>query len=162
MIYKGLILVSILFLTACSSTPPAAYNSRTSSSEPVIQIFYANYDYTWQTTLQEMQRFNLKTANKDSGAIITEDMAGYSSGFVRSQYRFYFDVRLDTLPIENGLPQTQVSITKFLYKEGGLSPEKPVKSNYIDEKVILYRIRRLLEIERKKLERTGNQSTTVR
>jgi hypothetical protein len=161
MIYKGLILVSMLFLMACSSTPPVAYNNNASSSEPVVRVFYANYEYTWETALKEMQRFNLKIVNKDSGTILTDDLTGYSSGFVRSQFRYSFDVRIEALPPDKGLPQTQVSITKFVYKEGGLFPEKSVRSNFIDEKVILYRIKRLLEIERKKLERTGNQSTTV-
>lgn len=161
MIYKGLIAVSMLFLTACSSSPPVAYDNNSSSSEPADRVFYANYDYTWQTALQEMQRFNLKVVNKDSGIILTENLIGYSSGFVRSQFRYFFDVRIVSLPPDKGLPQTKVSITKFIYKEGGLYPEKSVKSNLIDERVILYRIKRLLEIERKKLERTGNQSTTV-
>ncbi len=162
MIYKGLITVSILFLTACSSTPPVTYSSTSAGPEPVTRIYYANYDYTWQTALKELQRFNLKIINKDSGIIVTEDMTGYSSGFVRSQFRFYFDIKIDALPPENGLPQTKISITKFIYKLGGMAQEKSVKSNFIDEKVILYRVKRLLEIERKKLERAGNQSTTVR
>jgi len=162
MVYKGLILVSILFLTACSSTPPVPYSSTSSGSEPVTRIYFANYDYTWKAALKELQRFNLKLVNQDSGIIVTEDMTGYSTGFVRSQFRFYFDVRIDALPPENGLPQTKISITKFIYKMGGLSQEKSVKSNFIDEKVILYRVKRLLEIERKKLERAGNQSTKVR
>jgi len=161
MVYKGLIIVSILFLTACSSTPPAPYSTTSSASEPVTRVYYANYDYTWNAALKELQRFNLKLVNKDSGVIVTEEMTGYSNGFVRSQFRFYFDVRIDALPPENSLPQTRISITKFIYKIGGLSEEKPVESNFIDEKVILYRVKRLLEIERKKIERTGNQSTTV-
>ena len=162
MIYKGLILVSILFLTACSSAPPVAYSSTSSASEPVVRVYYANYDYTWQTALKELQRFNLKLVNKDSGIIVTEDMTGYSTGFVRSQFRFYFDVRIEALPLEQGIPQTKISIAKFIYKIGGLSQEKSVKSNLIDEQVILYRVKRLLEIERKKLERIGNQSPKVR
>jgi len=161
MVYKGLILVSILFLTACSSAPPAPYSTVSAASEPVIRIYFANYDYTWGAALKELQRFNLKISNKDSGVIVTEDMTGYSSGFVRSQFRFYFDVKLEALPPENGLPQTQVSITKFIYKMGGISPDRSVQSNFLDEKVIHYRVKRLLEIERKKLERTGNQSTKV-
>ena len=161
MIYKGLIAVSMLFLIACSSSPPVAYNNNAASSEPVVRIYYANYEYTWASALKEMQRFSLKVVNKDSGIILTDDLVGYSSGFVRSQFRYSFDVRIVPLPPEKGLPQTQISITKFIYKEGGLSPEKSVKSNLIDEKVILYRIKRLLEIERKKLERTGNQNTKV-
>lgn len=161
MIYKGLILVSILFLTACSSTPPVSYSSTSSGSEPISRVYFANYDYTWQMALKELQRFDLKLVNKDSGIIVTEDMTGYSSGFVRSQFRFYFDVKIEALPPQNNLPQTRISITKFIYKVGGLSQDKPVKSNLIDEKVILYRVKTLLEIERKKLERIGNQSPKV-
>ena len=161
MIYKGLITVSMLFLAACSSSPPVAFNNNASSSEPVVRVYYANYEYTWKCALKEMQRFSLKTVNKDSGIMLTDDMVGYSSGFVRSQFRYSFDVSIVSLPPEKGLPQTQISITKFIYKEGGMFPEKSVRSNFIDEKVILYRIKRLLEIERKKLERTGDQSTKV-
>ena len=124
MIYKGLIAVSMLFLAACSSSPPVAYDNDSASSEPAVRIFYATYDYTWKTALQEMQRFNLKVVNKDSGIIVTEDLTGYSNGFVRSQFRYSFDVRLVSLPPFNGLPQTQVSITKFIYKEGGFVPGK--------------------------------------
>ncbi len=161
MIYKGLIAVSMLFLAACSSSPPVAYNSSSASSDPVVRVYYANYDYVWKCALKEMERFSLKIANKDSGIIVTDDLTGYSSGFVRSQFRYSFDVKIVALAPDKGLPQTQISITKFIYKEGGMFPEKAIRSNFVDEKVILYRIKRLLEIERKKLERTGNQSTAL-
>ena len=162
MIYKVLTIISVLFLTACSSTPPAIYNTKSSSSEPISRIYYANYDYTWMMALKELQRFNLKITNKASGTIVTDDMNGFSSGYVRSQFRYYFDVKVTALAPEKGIPQTQVSITKFIYKDRGMFPEKPIKSNAVDETVILYRIKRLLEIERIKLERTRDQSTTVR
>ena len=96
MVYKGLILVSILFLTACSTTPPMSYSNTSSASEPINRVYFANYDYTWNAALKELQRFSLKLANKDSGIIITEDMTGYSTGVIRSQFRFYFDARVET------------------------------------------------------------------
>jgi len=149
----------MLFLASCNTAPPVTYSATSTGAEPMVKVYYATYDYTWQTTLKEMQRFNLKVVNKDSGVIITDDTVGYSGDLIRSQFRYYFEIQLIALPMSNGVPQTQISVTKFIYKTGGLFPERPVKSDLIDERVILYRVKRLLEIERAKLERAGNKSS---
>lgn len=161
MIRNCIIVGSVILFSACSSMPPT--ESRTGvSTVPITNTFMANYDYTWDAALNEMGHYDLKIVNKDAGSIVTNNMSTFEGRQERNEFRQHIDVKVTALgPDENNLPQTQVTVTKYILKLRGLERDKPVMSDTVEEKVILYRIKRLLEIERLKLERTGNKNTKV-
>ena len=162
---KYLATLSIMLLWACSTTPPEFTHSVNFVPSPRIKIYQANYEYTWKVALAEMQRYPLSIINKEAGTITTDRIQAISDRYetqsvienmeTRSEVKFYLDVRIRELPPENGIPQTEVSVTKYITQFTQLGSPKPLRSDYLDEKVILHRIKRLLEIERLKLE--GNR-----
>lgn len=110
-----------------------------------------------------MQRYPLLIANKDAGTITTQQIVSISDRYEepnvinnlepRGETKYYIDLRIRELAPLNNIPQTEVTIIKYLSKLTQMGAAKPIESDYLDEKVILHRIKRLLELERLKLER---------
>jgi hypothetical protein len=158
-----LITLVALALGACSSGPPLSKSGVNFVPTPLVTIYQASYDYTWKAALQEMQRFPLNIVNKDAGTIQTETITiisdRYESADIiknldpRSPTKYHLEVMVRELPAVGSIPQTEVSIIKYVVKVTQYGSLKPIKSDHIDERVIRHRIKRLLEIERTKIER---------
>ena len=122
-------------------------------SKPIKVIYRASYDYTWKVTAAEMQHFPIRVINKKAGAIATLPQTSISDKY-EQRLSYYIDIKLRKLePTLDQIPQTEVEITKFVKTDPAIGLPKPLPSDLIEEKVIHHRIKRLLEIERKKLER---------
>ena len=151
-----LFLFLLSLLTSCSSKAPIMHGGVIEAPKTMEQVYYANYQYTWNATLNELQRFGINLANQNSGQIVTEENIYYSNkGAIRARYKYYYKVQVTELPMSAESYKTSVSVTKFTYKDGGVERDSSVKSDTVEEQVILHRIKTLLEIERKKLERAG-------
>jgi len=160
---KYILTLCTVLLWGCSTTPPELSRGVNFVPSARIRIYQANYEYTWKVALAEMQRYQLSIVNKAAGTITTDQILAISDRYEaqsvidnlepRSDVRYYIDLRIRELPPENGIPQTEVSATKYITQLSQLGSPKPIQSDYMDEKVILHRIKRLLEIERMKLER---------
>ncbi|MCX6112670.1 MAG: hypothetical protein NTY22_05225 [Proteobacteria bacterium] len=160
---KHVFALSALLLWACNTTPPEFTPSVNFVPAPRITIYQANYEYTWKAAMAEMQRYPLSIVNREAGTITTDNIIAISDRYEtpnvisnlepRSEVKFYIDVRIRELPPVNNIPQTEVSVIKYITQLTQLGGPRPLKSDYLDEKVILYRIKRLLELERLKLER---------
>jgi hypothetical protein len=146
--------LSLLFIVfiSCSSMPPVNQVSTGFVPKPIKVTYLASYDYTWQVTKAEMQRYPLKLVNKEAGSIETLPQVNISDKY-QDRLKYYIDIKIKKLPDLNQIPQTEVEITKFVLTDPAIGMPKPVPSDLIEEKVIHHRIKRLLEIERKKLER---------
>ena len=160
---KYILTLSTILLWGCSTTPPEISHGVNFVPSARIRIYQANYEYTWKVALAEMQRYPLSIINKEAGTITTEQIPAISDRYEsqsvidnlepRSNVRYYIDIRIRELPPENGVPQSEVSATKYVVQLSQFGAPKPLQSDYMDEKVILHRIKRLLELERLKLER---------
>jgi hypothetical protein len=162
---KYILITGFIFLAACSSQPPTMSSDRVGFVPKTLTVIYlASYDYTWNAALKEMQRYQLSIVNKEAGTIITDETTAYSDRYEttasinnldpRGKVKYNFDVRVKELaPTPDSIPQTEISILKSLVRTNEFGVKKPIPSDLIDEKVILHRIKRLLEIERLKLER---------
>lgn len=163
MVKKFFPILTILLLCGCSSTPPEFSRTVNFVPSPRTRIYQANYDYTWKAALEEMQRYPLLIANKDAGTITTQQIVSISDRYEepnvinnlepRGETKYYIDLRIRELAPLNNIPQTEVTIIKYLSKLTQMGAPRPIESDYLDEKVILHRIKRLLELERLKLER---------
>ncbi|MFH1223370.1 MAG: hypothetical protein V1647_03395 [Pseudomonadota bacterium] len=151
----------VLFLAACSSAPPVDTTKTTANIKPLTTTFQAEYDYTWNAALKEMQRYDLKIINKDAGSIMTNYLSAYEGRQERNEFRYYIELKITSLPALNSIPQTQVVVTKYIHEARGIEGNRPSVSDGVDEQVITHRIKRLLEIERAKLERARNKNTAV-
>ena len=157
-----LALPTLLFL-ACSSTPPEFSKGTDFVPTPVTKIYQADYEYAWKAALAEMNRFPLKVVNKDAGTITTDRIFVISDRYEsqdsikelepRGEIKYYIDVNIRALSPVNSIPQTEVSVIKYISRLSQLGTSRPLKSDYLDEKVIMHRIKRLLELERLKIER---------
>ncbi|MBN1115296.1 MAG: hypothetical protein JXA66_08140 [Oligoflexia bacterium] len=154
-----------LGLVSCSSTPP---HIKPGNIVPVTlsRVFLASYEYTWAAALKECGRFSLKITNKDAGIIQTEDIVTFDDNYEtaaarlnadpRTEIKYSIEIKITPLEQSDKYPRTGVSVTKYVAKLNEFGQERPVNSNMTDENTILYRIKRLLELERLKIERNRN------
>jgi len=147
-------LLASILLSSCASSPPMKKTGYGLVPKPVKTIYQATYDYTWKVTFAEMQRYQLEIINKKAGNIQTSVQKNVDPDYPE-RLSHYIDIKLRSLPPVDKIPQTEVEITKFISTDPAIGMPKPIASDLIDEKVIHHRIKRLLEIERKKLE--GNR-----
>lgn len=158
----------LVTLGACVSDPPnmTALTRSPIRQESVTVVFRAGYDITWQSTLKAVDQYNLKISNKDAGTIVTETVTKYDDSYetatairtksLRSPIHMYLEIKVTPIgKAEDGFSRTEVSIIKYVQK-GDEFEMKPVPSNRIEEQVVLYRIKRILELERMKFERSRN------
>jgi hypothetical protein len=160
---RYLVALVVLTIGACSSGPPLNNRSVNFVPAPLVVTYQASYDYTWMVTLAEMQKFPLSIVNKDAGTIKTDVISVISDRYEtpdiirnldpRSPTKYHLEVTIRELPAAGSIPQTEVSVIKYVAKVTQYGSQQPIKSDYIDEKVIIHRIKRLLEIERLKIER---------
>jgi hypothetical protein len=135
----------ILFNISCSSTQ----NKRNISKE-LSKTINASYIKVWQASLKELSRFKLKKVDFDNGIIITEDIETYeflNNKNIKSTIKSYFYLSINEL---SKYPyKTKISVSKFSKLNNS---NRIIGTDYIDEQIILYRVKRNLELERKKLE----------
>lgn len=143
--FKQLILLLILF--SCSSAEKSRY-----SSKAISKTFLATYNATWEAVLDEVSKFSLQKADKISGVIITDTISSYiklnSFDYNNTKIEYYFYINVDS-PSKNDL-NTTLSVNKFSILSGS---KKVIGTDYTDENLILYRVKRNLILKRKKFER---------
>jgi len=154
---KLFLLLSVLY-SACSLP-----RHTVRPTEDVQKTFQGSYDEVWSATLKTLDSFQYKypTANKDSGFIETDFSKGYSkreflfSGGEKfpKEIKWKLTLRLLSSKSSEGRFQIRVRIKKEEYvNQGFLEGWKKVESDGLVEKVILYRIERILYLN-KKIER---------
>lgn len=132
-------------------------------TEDVQKTFQGSYDEVWSAILKTLDSFQYKypSANKDAGFIETDFSKGYSGReFIFSggekfpkEIKWKLTLRLLSSTSEEGKPQIRVRIKKEEYvNQGFLEGWKRVESDGVIEKVLLYRIERVIHLN-KKIER---------
>jgi len=147
-----------LIIAGCSSSSQYKTTELFGQSlTPATQQYtiYAGYDEVWAACQKEMSRFPLEISNKASGVIITKNMKEFysellsSSLDIKKQSISKYDLKVT--PLEFGAnPKTKVEVTRFINKVGDFGEVLgPMMSSGVQEKVILYRVKRLIDLERK-------------
>lgn len=137
-------------MQACASTPV---------SEPYYnRLYVGTYDDVWLATLKAMTDYPLKLSNKDSGKIQSEVVNGPYNDLVFAypdqlelpeRYRYSLRLNFAKLVSEDNRAIVRVRIIKELerfhdFYTGWLS----YPSDGLEERVILYRIEHLLQMEK--------------
>jgi len=138
-------LVLIFLFSKCSSTSINKFTSK-----EISKTLNASYDKVWTATINELYNFTLKSSNYDTGTIITETIMSNEklNSFNNSIYvlESYFYINISS--ISTNPYKTKVGVTKYSKL---LNTNKVIGTDYIDEEILLYRIKRNLELQRKNL-----------
>jgi hypothetical protein len=163
---KHLFYFFLPIVLSCSSTSQSLSLSKGAIPKELSKVFLASYKYTWKAALKETERFPLKISNQNAGVIVTEDITTFDDAYetfadrqsqdVRKELTYRIEIRLKPLPKTGKYPRTEVRVTKFIKRHDDFGKSTDLKSNMYDERVILYRIKRLLRIERLKIEKNRN------
>jgi hypothetical protein len=123
---------------------------------PREQVYYANYEEVWRAVNFVLQPYPLRISNMDQGTLETDMIRGYrvwappyksESSSSAETYRLTIRV-IKGAPLQ-GKPATKVTIVKEMQiQQDFFSDPRSIPSDGLEEKAILYRISREIQIER--------------
>jgi hypothetical protein len=141
----------VVLMVGCSTTQP-------SSDAYTTRLYMGTYDDVWLSALKSLSDYPLKLSNKDTGRIVTEVVNGPYNELVFSypeplelpeKYRYSVELNFAKIEGKKGQSSVRIRAKKNLEKfhdfyTGWLA----YPSDGIEEKVLLYRIEHLLNIEK--------------
>lgn len=148
--------ISVVF---CLTTSACALFEERAGPElmfgPREQVFYATYEETWRAANFVLQPYPMRTSLMDQGTIETDSIRGhriwwpvYKSEHSPSGETYRLLVRVVRGGLD-GKPATKVTIVKEAYLQVDFfSTPKSIPSDGFEEKSILYRIGREIQIDR--------------
>lgn len=151
---QGLFASLLLFVAGCSSYEN--FKAITQDLEIPAQTFGADYNQTWQAILQVMRKYELEKQNQEAGVIKTRwidntrelnfaDSFGADDSIKAAKFRLTLNLVRTT---RYGREVTKVSIYKRqLVEQDFLQGWKEVRTDGIQEKVLLYRIERSISLD---------------
>lgn len=173
MLKKGLFLI----LAACSCLALAtgmggcmsAYKKSVGGDTARVfnRIYLTEYNTAWQAVLDSIKSLRLDVSNREGGFVQTRwqdntteknfiDSFGTADAFLKAQYRLRLTVAKGFF---NGKPSVKVTVQKEqLVQRDVLEGWRPVESDEVDERTLLYRIGRLISI-RTRLARMEEERT---
>jgi len=140
-------------LTACAlfaeRPGPATYTG------PREQVYYATYEEVWRATNLVLQPYPLRVSNMDQGILETDGIRGFrifTPVYKRESTSSAEQYKLVARVIKGSLERkaaTKVTLTKDVTLQSDFfSDPKFLPSDGLEEKTILYRIGREIQIER--------------
>lgn len=140
-------LVSSCSLFAEKGEPPATFGPRE-------QVFYSPFDDVWRATQISLSKYPIRVNNLDLGVLETDKIKGYKvwmpphKSMSSGGLSYSLNIRVVKGGVE-GLPAVRVTIMKDLELQRDFFSEvQKLPSDGLEEKSILYRIKRELQIDR--------------
>ncbi len=152
----SVIFLSILLLGSCASYEK--FKLITEELEIPSEIYVADYNQTWQAVIQVMKRYDISYQNQESGKIKTRwmdntlqvnftDSFGNSDAIKAAEFKLLVNVAEG---YSYGRKVTKVTVYKRQRIEHDfLQGWKEKQPDGIQEKTLLYRIGKLIEIDTK-------------
>lgn len=149
-------IILLLFVTGALSACALFQDQKGPESfiGPREEVLFAKYEEVWRATNIVLQEYPLRLSNMDDGIIETDDIKGYRS------WRAPFPTRKPsgmsyriTVRVVKGMSGTKPATKIIILKDAKIQRDffsnvKQVPSNGLEEKAILYRIKREVQIER--------------
>lgn len=122
------------------------------------RIYLTDFNTAWQSVLDSLKSSRLDVSNREAGFIQTKwtentaeknfvDSFGSQDSFLKAQYRMKVNVAKGFF---DGKPSVKVTILKEqLVQRDVLEGWRPVETDAVDERTLLYRIGRLIHIRMK-------------
>ncbi len=146
----------LIFINSCASYEK--FKAITEELEIPSKVYASDYNQTWQAVIQVMKRFDISYQNQESGKIKTRwmdntlqvnfsDAFGSGDAVKAAEFKLLINVAEG---YSYGRKVTKVTIFKRQRVENDfLQGWKEKISDVIQEKTLLYRISRLIEIDKK-------------
>lgn len=136
---------------ACASAYRASLGT---VPETYHRIYITDFNTAWQSSLDALKSIRLDLSNRESGFIQTrwtdntvEKSFSDRQAFMKSQYRLLINVAKS---FYNGRPSVKITLQKEqLIQRDVLEGWKPIETDSVEEKTLLYRIGRLIYIRTK-------------
>jgi hypothetical protein len=122
------------------------------------RTYFTNYSVAWDSVLDALKYSRLDVSNKESGFIQTKwtdntveknlaDSFGGTDAYLKAQYRFRISI---SKGFNKGTPTVKAEVQKEqVVQRDVLEGWRPVRTDSIDEKTLLYRIARVIFIKSK-------------
>ena len=146
---KVLLILLSLFTFACASNPQINEADRISNS----QVFKYSYDNVWRATQVALQAYPIKVNNSEKGIIHTEfipDGETWEHPTQRARSSIKYQLKIKAIKgVIRSKPAIKVAIDKItrMHKNFIEGSTEESNSDYLEESVILYRIKRELIID---------------
>lgn len=138
----------------------SAYNKMVSEGQDRIEtrIYTADYDLCWESVIDALKASPMEVVNRENGTVQTkwidntaERNAIESHGglipYVKAQYRFRVSLGKGFF---EGKPSVRVSVQKEQqYQRDVLEGWKPLETDSVQERALLYRIGKLIDFKSK-------------
>lgn len=153
---KLIMIVVLSIFSSCASYEK--FKSITEELEIPSEVFKADYNQTWQAVIQVMKRYDISYQNQESGKIKTRwmdntlqvnftDSFGSSDAIKAAEFKLLVNIAEG---YSYGKKVTKVTIFKRQRIENDfLQGWKEKPTDVIQEKTLLYRVSRLIEIDKK-------------
>lgn len=123
---------------------------------PREQVYYATYEEVWRAVNFVLQPYPLRISNMDQGTLETDMIRGYriwappyKSETASSAETYRLTIRVIKGAPLAGKPATKVTIVKDIQiQQDFFSDPRSLPSDGLEEKSVLYRISREIQIER--------------
>lgn len=151
--FKALTLIALsLSLTHCSLLPKSAPKE---AGGPKSKVFFASYEQVWRAAQLALASYPMRVNNMDTGLLET-DLIGGSDAWTppgkkeRIPNAQNYIIRIQVIRGRSRRSKAvKVIVEKVIrIKSNFFSDARSIASNGLEEKVILYRTRRILTIER--------------
>lgn len=146
------------FVLTASATGCALFEERGGPAMmfgPREQVYYATFEETWKAVNFALAAYPLRISNMDQGTLETDMIRGYriwvpphksETATTSESYRLVVRVIKGAL---DGKPATKVTIVKeSQVQRDFFSDPRSLPSDGLEEKAVLYRISREIQIER--------------
>lgn len=150
--FAPLILVTSLILTSCGSTTA----QKKTNSQYKQRLFTASYDSVWKALQLSLQNYPILVNNYDKGLLKTDFLSpdeAWSSDTQKGQFKSSakYQIIVNAIKSAPGPKQTvRVRVKKLIFNQkdffSGVSKQT---GNGYEETVILYRIHRELQLEKR-------------
>lgn len=148
----------VLFLSLFSAAGCALFSDRPGPQMmfgPREQVYYATFEETWKAVNFALAVYPLRISNMDQGTLETDMIRGYriwvppyKSETAASPESYRLIVRVIKGALD-GKPATKVTIVKEIQVQTDFfSDPRSLPSDGLEEKAVLYRISREIQIER--------------
>lgn len=108
------VVIALIIFSACTVSQ-TAFLVPVKNNPPTIHVFKADFDQVWDSTLQVLEEYPIKTIEKDSGIIHTEKISGNSEDYtIQVSHSIEERKQLKKLPDTIPLLSVDAFITKSM------------------------------------------------
>jgi hypothetical protein len=151
LLLPALVVSLVVSGTGCTSAYKSSLGGDTETT--FSRIYRTDFNTAWQSVLDGLKNSRLDVSNREAGYILTKwtdntaeknmiDSYGSADAYLKAQYRFRVTVAQGSF---DGSPSAKVAVIKEqVVSRDVLEGFRPIATDMIEEKTLLYRIGRII------------------